>query len=250
MKDTTICNNCGIVFEKRYKNSNRKYCSPKCYREAKLFQKKCPLCGKIFIASAPNLKYCLDCRTKTCEKCGKQFIMISREVDGNKNNVPKKYCSQECYHKATIGNPAHNKEEGINILCPICNKYFNVWKSRANKAKYCSWECFNEAKSRITGENHPLWKGGITLYGKLISENEGSFYRNRKIVLERDNYTCQYCEFKGKSDYMDVHHIIKVIEGGSNLLDNLITLCRKCHNNADRGYISIDELKEKVMILH
>jgi 5-methylcytosine-specific restriction endonuclease McrA len=82
----------------------------------------------------------------------------------------------------------------------------------------------------------------------LLSENEGSFYRNRRIVLERDNYTCQYCGFKGESNYMDVHHIIKVRESGPSLPENMITLCRKCHNNADRGYISIEFLQEKVMV--
>lgn len=40
----------------------------------------------------------------------------------------------------------------------------------------------------------------------------------------------------------DVHHIIPVRQGGSNTMENLITLCRKCHNGADNDKISPEVL--------
>ena len=140
--------------------------------EASKFNIKCSLCGEFFTGKTVNAKYCLSCRTKKCEYCGNQFVVNSTELEGTNHNVSKKYCSQECYHKATIGKSPNNKEEGVNILCPICGLYFNVWKSRLSRGvKYCSRECMYEAHSRITGINHPLWKGGYDLYGKLLSEN-------------------------------------------------------------------------------
>ena len=62
----------------------------------------------------------------------------------------------------------------------------------------------------------------------------------RPLVLERDNNTCQVC--KGKSDKLFkknfkivVHHIKKVKDGGSNELNNLVTLCQLCNIAIDQG---------------
>jgi hypothetical protein len=57
------------------------------------------------------------------------------------------------------------------------------------------------------------------------------WYVIRRQVLERDHYTCQRCgmlEKKGDRS-LHVHHIIPVIKGGSDELDNLISVCHKCH---------------------
>ena len=43
----------------------------------------------------------------------------------------------------------------------------------------------------------------------------------RKIVLERDNYTCQYCNHFAKK-YMNIHH---VDDSKDNTPENLITCC-------------------------
>jgi 5-methylcytosine-specific restriction endonuclease McrA len=47
-------------------------------------------------------------------------------------------------------------------------------------------------------------------------------------VMERDGHKCRMC---GRSEGLaDVHHIIKRSQGGGDDMDNLITLCRNCHN--------------------
>lgn len=241
-----VCKNCGKKFVDRQRN--KKYCSQECYHKEKKFIITCLLCGEEFNAKVPNAKYCLKCRTKECKTCGKIFILNSTEVNGSTRNTPKKYCSPECFHKSTKGRVSHNKENGVNIVCAICGKVFNVWKSRIERnVKYCSYKCTYDAKSLVTNVNHPLWKGGHDLYSRMLSESEGSFYRNRRIVLERDGNTCQYCGFQGVSNYMDVHHILSVIKGGSSLPENMITLCRKCHNSADKGKIPMGVLQGKVL---
>lgn len=48
----------------------------------------------------------------------------------------------------------------------------------------------------------------------------------RKAVLFRDENQCQKC---ARTDGLEVHHIIPVCEGGTNAMDNLITLCSGCH---------------------
>lgn len=47
----------------------------------------------------------------------------------------------------------------------------------------------------------------------------------RKVVLERDKNTCQFCGHVAKK-FMNIHHIN---ETGENNPDNLITCCVACH---------------------
>jgi len=52
----------------------------------------------------------------------------------------------------------------------------------------------------------------------------------RTQVLQRDRYTCQSCRKKFKANQLSIHHIIPRREGGTNQMENLITLCWKCHD--------------------
>ena len=61
--------------------------------------------------------------------------------------------------------------------------------------------------------------------------------KHTKIYLEYFDYTvadfipCEYCKKKA----VDVHHLTFKKMGGSKKLDfieNLVALCRECHNNA------------------
>lgn len=45
--------------------------------------------------------------------------------------------------------------------------------------------------------------------------------------LRRDHHVCQGCG--ERTSVLDVHHIVPLYRGGSNEIDNLITLCRDCH---------------------
>ncbi len=52
-----------------------------------------------------------------------------------------------------------------------------------------------------------------------------------------ENPGCNYTQF------LDVHHILSEVEGGTNRPDNLIVLCSKCHTAAVNGEISVEELQ-------
>lgn len=45
-------------------------------------------------------------------------------------------------------------------------------------------------------------------------------------AIKRDGFKCSEC---GKDKNLRVHHVKPVCYGGSDSLDNLITLCQKCH---------------------
>lgn len=53
----------------------------------------------------------------------------------------------------------------------------------------------------------------------------------RQQVLERDNHTCQECGQKLKR--LETHHILARRYGGTDDLDNIITLCHKCHTTIE-----------------
>ena len=58
------------------------------------------------------------------------------------------------------------------------------------------------------------------------------------MVLNRDNYTCQYCKGKHKDPKLEVHHIVFRSQGGSDKESNLITLCHTCHKDLHSGKIT------------
>lgn len=60
----------------------------------------------------------------------------------------------------------------------------------------------------------------------------------RGIVLARDKFTCRKCGVKGKDIILECDHVIPLADGGSNDLDNLQTLCVKCHDVKSYGHIT------------
>ena len=85
---------------------------------------------------------------------------------------------------------------------------------------------------------------------KGLGYQQGDLYGYQTIkqfVLARDNYTCQVCKQKGGK--LKVHHIIYRSLGGTNTVDNLITVCAKCHTtkNHQNGILAKwRQVKKKV----
>lgn len=63
-----------------------------------------------------------------------------------------------------------------------------------------------------------------------MSKKRGSgYYALRWQILERDNFTCQYCGQFAPNVKLEVDHIISVEEGGIDEPDNLTTSCFACN---------------------
>lgn len=69
------------------------------------------------------------------------------------------------------------------------------------------------------------------------------FYNIKAYVLHRDNHKCQKCGTK--KEKFHVHHIIFKSDGGTDTPDNLITLCKICHDKLHRGEFKINGIKSK-----
>ena len=67
------------------------------------------------------------------------------------------------------------------------------------------------------------------------------YKNNHDAVLNRDNYTCQCCKIKKGT--LHVHHIVYRSNGGSDKMDNLITLCENCHKKLHDGELKDFESK-------
>ena len=77
----------------------------------------------------------------------------------------------------------------------------------------------------------------------------GNVWRDKAIAIkERDHWLCRCCLAKNILNYknLEVHHITSLEEDLSLRLDedNLITLCRTCHEQAEKGDIERDYLRE------
>lgn len=153
------------------------------------------------------------------------------------------------------------------LNCKRCQKEFLVFPYRRNTAEYCSNSCSKKGQTAWAKGTKGILKANKTSFKKgLIPWNKGVKYSKeqkkkldisglkkghgwnyqgmgsisklqrekfrreiQKIVLERDNYTCQMCKEKGV--YLHVDHIQpwnEYVEGRFDI-NNCRTLCRKCH---------------------
>lgn len=85
-----------------------------------------------------------------------------------------------------------------------------------------------QISQRMSGENNPAWKGGITPKANAIRQ-EKITKELRKLIYDRDDYTCQLCFKRGGS--LTLHHVVPIWQDISLIdnVENLKTLCKTCH---------------------
>lgn len=120
--------------------------------------------------------------------------------------------------------------------CKFCDKKMLVSSCLFNRKSFCSRICMGKHYSiyRVK-ENSPSWRGGIKKENDRRKSFEGQKWR--KLIFERDDYTCQICGIK--SGYLQADHI-KPWGQYPELryeLSNGRTLCINCHKKTDTyGY--------------
>ena len=192
--------------------------------------------------------------TKICAYCGDEF--------GTCRAIAQ-FCSVKCSNKSRIGNDAWNKGlTGKEFKAHYKNGFKGIYKKGCippnpiKKGEHRGLE-YEFKKGHITwsiglkGENHPNWKGGLTLVDKQI-RHSFEYRQWRDDIFTRDDFTCQEC---GKtSGNKNAHHIISFssilqkyeITNIEEALDcnelwninNGITLCEKCHRKIHRRKVT------------
>ena len=103
-----------------------------------------------------------------CSQCGKKSKKSPHFVKRSKNS----YCSRECYYTS---------KRGV-VINPKGSKLpFSVRKKMSESTK---------------GENNPNWKGGISIRNSTKRKtfmNTVEYKEWRRLVFEKDNYTCVQC---------------------------------------------------------
>jgi ribosomal protein S14 len=174
--------------------------------------------------------------TGVCQSCEDEFEYYPSDKDGT-------YCP-ECVRDADGLLPDNPSEPTrLTTECANCGTGMMVVPSRIQNRThgvFCSRECHsNWLSQHIVGANHHQWEGGPLQYG-------GSWWRVRRDALERDDYRCQSCG-KSRDDLdrnPDVHHRNRVRDfddpDDAHRLDNVITLCRSCHQRVENGSLNLD----------
>lgn len=172
------------------------------------------------------------------------------EIEFDKKVHNQKFCSKECKRKY---NNRKNRDLFISqrkypngfgfTNCKECGTKFE--KSSAI-SKYCSANCRNKYHRRL----HKAKKDSIYMQDieeivydlvdrgyKAKMNNISTIYKYGMITTSlrdriscRDNYSCKIC---GVGTNLEIHHIVKLIHGGDNKPNNLITLCKSCHRAID-----------------
>ena len=95
--------------------------------------------------------------------------------------------------------------------------------------------------------NRPDYKR-YTNYAEAELRNTYEWHAKAQQIKADSNYLCAICFEKGIYNYnnLEVHHITKLKEDSTGLLDNynLICLCKDCHTLADAGIIKKEHLLE------
>lgn len=60
----------------------------------------------------------------------------------------------------------------------------------------------------------------------MIFMREPIFEDVRKTIYLRSNCCCEFCS---QNKFLQLHHKVKVEHGGKNTAENLLLLCRNCH---------------------
>jgi 5-methylcytosine-specific restriction endonuclease McrA len=96
-------------------------------------------------------------------------------------------------------------------------------------------------------------KNPAVLENKWLYQRGANYgYANTKgYILARDGHECKKCKGKAKDSKKEVHHIIWRSRGGGDEPENLVTLCKSCHDGVHGGTVRLSlKGKEKGQLKH
>jgi len=159
-----------------------------------------------------------------------------------------KYCSKKCWYTILPKNQSVcPKRRAIldkaRTLRNLQDPEYRKRRSEISKRLYTE----GKIKPRYGAENN-LWKGGIASTQNIMRHRKE--YKDwRKLVYERDDYTCQDCGQRGGE--LHAHHIKPFAEYPKlrYVVNNGLTLCQPCHSKHHGRYIpSIGQVNKSISV--
>lgn len=201
----------------------------------------CQCCNKK--KSFSNLKNFLSKKHEFgyfCQKCVTKQNTQKEAFKQKESEISKKRWKEGCYD--------HLKESGYflewgrrycqNMLykteeekAEIAAKKIKTWCSHSQAEK----DEINNRRTKHFAEMRKMKNiktSNFHLFQRRLATKEWGEIRMK--VINRDKFTCQKCKKTMPKDKLQVHHIIPFRICKSDQIDNLITLCRKCHSKVER----------------
>ncbi len=99
-----------------------------------------------------------------------------------------------------------------------------------------------DSHSKKTPATAPPVQTKVQAMPPMVAELSSLPEEAKNALMNAIWYRCEnpYCNY---TQFLDVHHIVSEVEGGTNRLDNLIVLCPRCHLAADNHEIPMAELR-------
>lgn len=208
-----------------------------------MIEKTCIVCGKVWRGYRAETHVCSnECWNalrkkerylKTCELCGCSFSTYKKDKRFCKkcdNNVRSKsrYNKRENKTACTVCGVEIPQRSGMPLYCATCNPYRKVearglvcascgktFMSNCTSARFCSKKCrcYDWARK----------------YRAKKYSAEGTFTAAEFAALcEAYDNRCARCGTKTK---LTADHVIPLIAGGSNMIDNIQPLCKPCNSS-------------------
>jgi len=184
----------------------------------------------------------------TCKQCSSEFRVLGKHrQDGPR---PAKYCSTTCYRASRVGKrppgfvthpggaPKGRQPWNKDQQCPqLAGEHNGMYgKTHTDEVRRLLSVKMSAEMSvlrlRVLAGGTPVIQRSDPEYQALY----GKGWRPvRAKALARDKRTCQACG--AQRSRMDVHHVVPFAVNPVHELDNLVTLCQRCHNRVHRGVL-------------
>lgn len=201
-----VCLDCGTTVYP--KSGFTKRCKPCAMKAAGVTgdgirPKPCAICGSVFKPTSASHKYCDACSGPHHKRAN---LIKQREYRSRRNAT----------------------EIGTEKLCTDCGLPFAYRSGPQHRCRTCQNE-FNRKQTLEAVKRSPKRH----YWNKTMKENQAFGKGLKPAVLARDGNACRKC---GATEKLAIHHIDGMGKGvpqgmRNNTMDNLVTLCTKCHSN-------------------
>lgn len=191
---------------------------------------RCAKCMRVFNSSQAKIWKCIDCgetvprRTKRCPVCHRAFLNARPTYERTPEH-------KELMSKATSG--PHPWRIGFRHSQETKEKMASHWTEEKREESRQRGKRMAENKEwlmriahSLSGENNPMWQGGIA-NGQYAP---GFCKTLKERIRSRDNYTCQLCGItEEETGYrLSIHHAD--YDKSNHSESNLFATCKRCNS--------------------
>lgn len=133
--------------------------------------------------------------------------LYGKTLDENNAFIFKLYRTKKVFEESRYGRKSRDVQEEVETLTSSFDELYQRYMMLQDIGFETTWRKYHSKQQRSA----------------MTKEL-------RKFIMERDNYTCQWCgKYMPDEVGLQIDHIIPVSKGGTSDPDNLQVLCSKCN---------------------